>query len=303
MQQHSKKNSRIQQPPKHVAIIGLGLLGGSLGKCLKEKFPDTQVLGYARRRETIDEAMSDQVIDFGSTDPAEVLPAAEISIVCLPVNVVLDFVKENAQLWSRGTIVTDVGSVKQRIVDDLTPVLYKHGVHFIGSHPMAGSEKTGIENASSSLYKNATVFVTPSSVKHHPSVEHVSNFWRAAGAFPVTVSPQEHDHLVAGSSHLIHLLAAAGVNVALQEDKSQLAAASGFRDFSRIASASPDIWTQIFRQNKDELCKVLEQYRTLLEQLQENLENGKWDKLHNFLSKARKKRHQWYDNWRKMREK
>ena len=269
---------------------------------LKEKYPDIQVFGYARRQETIDHAISEKIIDCGSTDPAEVLPNAELSIVCLPVKVVLDFVKEHAHLWARGTIVTDVGSVKKLIVEDLTPVLYRRGVHFIGSHPMAGSEKTGIENAAPDLYNGAAVFVTPSSVKHHPSVEHVSNFWRAVGAHPVTIAPREHDHLVAGSSHLIHLLAAAGVNVALQEDKSHLAASTGFRDFSRIAAASPDIWTQIFRQNQDELYTVLEQYRTILEELQDNIKNGHWDNIHNFLNKARQKRNQWYDNWRNVRD-
>ncbi|MFW6414189.1 MAG: prephenate dehydrogenase [Verrucomicrobiota bacterium] len=289
--------------PRSVGIVGLGLLGGSLGQCLKARFPDIRVLGYARRRESIDTALRCNAIDYGSTDAKNIVGDADLLVLCLPVDVLIDFVREHIDSWRSASLVTDVGSVKNDIVRDLTPLFGERNIDFIGSHPMAGSEKSGIENAFPLLYDKAPVFVTPTAERiASQKVEEVVAFWRAVGGKPVILEPAEHDRLVAGTSHLIHLLAAVAVDVVLEDDQSKLAAGTGFRDFSRIAAGSPDVWTQIFRQNRSALLDVMTLYREELDKFQDFLLAEDWDKVRNILSEARKKRIEWYDNWCAVRE-
>lgn len=284
--------------PRSVAIVGLGLLGGSLGQCLKKRFPHVKVLGYARRQTSIDTALACCAVDHGSTDADEILREADLSVLCLPVEVLIDFVKEHLSAWRPGSLVTDVGSVKREIVETLSPLLKEKNVDFIGSHPMAGSEKSGIENAFPSLYDKAPVFVTPADgVTAGEKTEEVVSFWRNVGAIPFVLHPSEHDRLVAGTSHLVHLLAAVAVEVVLRDEQSKVAAGTGFRDFSRIAAGSPDVWSQIFRQNRAALLDALSDYRKELDTFHDLLVNEDWEKIRDFLDQARRKRTEWYDGW------
>ncbi len=286
---------------KTIAIIGLGLLGGSLGLALKRRYPSLRIIGWARRQETIDEAIRTGAIDAGSPDPAGVLPEADFSILCVPLQATLDFASANAHLWHPGALVTDVGSVRKPIIEALRPQLAAHGVSFVGSHPMAGSHHSGIEHADAGLYNGAMVFVTGTPEDNPADIDLVENFWRCLGAIPFRIDSEEHDALTARTSHALHLVAAAAVRAYLCREKSALATGGAFRDFSRIAGSSPDMWVNISQFNRDNLATALRELEEEIAQVRHLIENGEWDNLHDYLDTAREQREAWFADWSRRR--
>jgi prephenate dehydrogenase len=284
-----------------VAIAGLGLLGASLGLRLRQCVPGMRILGYARREASVQAAIERGMIDSGSTDPADVLPEADLTILCIPVNAIIHFARANAHLWRPGAVVTDVGSVKGEIVDGVRPVLNERGVHFIGSHPMAGSEKAGLEYAKADLYDGAVVFVTPVAGDDPAVCDSVVRLWDMAGARTRRIKPGEHDALVARTSHLLHLLAGVAVEIGLAPDDALLATAGGFRDFTRIASSSPDMWSQIFELNRTEVLAAIDDFGGELDRLRGLIVAADWDELKVYLSTARDHRDQWLAEWQQAR--
>ena len=284
-----------------IAIIGLGLLGGSLGLALKRRHPSVRILGWARRQETIEEAIRTGAIDAGSADPAAVLPQADFSILCVPLQATLDFAAANAHLWRPGSLVTDVGSVRTPIVQALRPQLAAHGIIFIGSHPMAGSHHAGIEHADANLYTGATVFITGTPDDKPDDISTVEEFWRGLGTIPFRIDSEEHDALTARTSHALHLVAAAAVRTYLNRGKSALATGGAFRDFSRIAGSSPDMWVNISQFNRHNLADALRELEEEIAQVRHLVENGEWDNLHRYLDIAREQRETWFAEWSRRR--
>lgn len=284
-----------------IAIVGLGLLGGSLGLALKRRHPSVRIIGWARRQETVDEAIRTGAIDSGSADPAAVLPLADFTILCVPLQATLDFSSAHAHLWRPGSLVTDVGSVRTPIVQALRPQLAAHGISFVGSHPMAGSHHSGIEHADACLYTGAVVFITGTPEDKPADIKIVEAFWRGLGAIPSCIDSQEHDALTARTSHALHLVAAAAVRAYLSREKSALATGGAFRDFSRIAGSSPDMWVNISQFNRDNLTAALRELEEEIAQVRHLIENEEWDCLHHYLDIAREQREAWFADWSRRR--
>lgn len=285
-----------------MALIGLGLMGGSLGLGIKRRRPDLRVLGQARRAETIQDAKAEGMIDDGSVFPADVLAEADLTILCIPIEATIDFAVENAGLWRPGTIVTDVGSVKGAIVDGARPPLQACGVHFIGSHPMAGTEKSSLHNAKADLYDGAVVFLSEVAADNSSALDTVGAFWESLGMEPHRMSPGPHDMLVARTSHVLHLLSFAAARAYLADPgKSVLATGGGFRDFTRIAASSPDMWTQIFRYNSGNILAALQEFQGEIDSLRDMLCDGNWDEMWGRLAESRDCRSAWFDQWQQRR--
>ena len=286
-----------------VAIVGLGLMGASLGLCLRTHCPDVRILGYARREESIREALDRDMIDFGSTDPAEILPDADITVLCVPIQTTVDFARANAHLWRAGSVVTDIGSIKTAIIEGARPHLSGHGVHFVGSHPMAGTENSGLASAEHELYAGGVVFITESPDDCPDAVRLVCKFWEAIGMEPHRLLPEPHDMLVARTSHVLHLLSFAAARAYIGGDISHLATGSGFRDFTRIAASSPDMWTEIFQMNRDNVLAALDEFMQEIDYLRTTLTDGAWSELWDYLAASRQSRRNWYAQWQRRREK
>jgi prephenate dehydrogenase len=248
-----------------VAIVGVGLLGGSLGLALKRKKIALSVVGLGRNKFRLNRAMAKKAIDAFYLSPnwKQGLLDVDCVIVCTPVRDIVPFVKKIIPWLPKGSIITDVGSTKESIVNQIDVYLKKRNneVCFIGSHPMAGSEQTGIESAKPDLFKQAVCIVTPSKYTTIPAIDKISRLWRLVGSRVIFLSPPDHDRYVAAISHLPHLIAASLVNaVATLNKKDNLLihlAAGGFKDTTRIASSSPEIWRDICIENRDSILEVI----------------------------------------------
>lgn len=290
---------------KTLAVVGLGLMGGSLALAVRQRMPDVRIAGWARREEAIQQALKSGMIHMGSTDPEEVLPEADFTVLCLPLDATVQFARDHAGVWREGVVVTDVGSVKTRIVEEVSPCLEEQGIAFVGSHPMAGSERFGLKNATADLYENAAVMVTPSvheqDEPQSAAVTRTKAFWEAVGCRVFFFSADEHDKMVAGTSHAVHLLAGMAVNAFLSEPGSSQAAGGGFRDFTRIASSSPQMWTRISEYNDDRILRALDCFSAQLQQVRAYITNGQWQDLENYLNAGRARRERWLEEWNKTR--
>lgn len=278
-----------------IVVAGLGLLGGSLAGALKTRFPKgPRVLAWARRQASIDEARARGWIDYGSTDPAGVLREADLTVLCIPPVPTVAFACRQAALWREGSLVTDVGSVKAEIVRGVRPVLANRGVAFIGSHPMAGSEQTGIAHADPDLFAGATVFLTPLPEDDPEQIAAVENFWTRVGGQSAVIEAERHDAVTARTSHVLHLLAAGLVQALLESDPMvEQAAAGAFRDMTRVASSSADMWTQISRQNTGNILDALDEVQREATHLKTLILAERWRELQQYLREAGDRRREW----------
>ncbi|MGB8356649.1 MAG: prephenate dehydrogenase/arogenate dehydrogenase family protein [Chthoniobacteraceae bacterium] len=249
-----------------LAIIGPGLLGGSIALAIRERNPEVHTSIWARRQEMVDEVLEKKIADFASTDLEAVTAGAGMIIFCVPVEVMAPLAEKIAASVSPDTLITDVGSVKGPVVESLAPIFAGHA-RFVGSHPMAGSEQTGIGAARADLFDGAVCIVTPVEDSAEKDVEAVRQFWMLLGGQPRLLSPAEHDEVIALVSHLPHLIAATLVNLVCAQNANSLNySGSGFRDTTRVASGSPEMWTGIFGCNRGQLKKSV---HAMIEKLQE----------------------------------
>ncbi len=287
--------------PQTVAIVGIGMLGGSLGLALKALPGAPRVLGWARREESVREALDRGMIDDGSTAAADILPQADLTVLCLPVVRSVAFAVENAELWRAGAVVTDVGSTKRDLVRELTPVLAETGAAFVGSHPMAGSEKSGLAHSRAELYRNAVVFVTPGEGTPADAARLVTAFWSRLGSIPHRIAPGAHDALVARTSHALHIVAAAAARAVLRNPEAVYGTAGGFRDFTRIASSSTEMWAEICQANRDEILTALNEIESEIAVARRALEAGDNDAVAGFLRSGCETRNRWLADWRRLK--
>jgi prephenate dehydrogenase len=233
-----------------LAIVGVGLLGGSLGLAAKARGLVRHVVGVGRDPAKRATALELGAIDEAHAEIADAIPSADLVVVCTPVDLIARHVLEIAEFAKPGCIVTDVGSTKNEIVQSLANRLPPR-IAFVGSHPMAGSEKKGPAHAVADLFVNRATILTPTAESDPTAVERLKRFWEGVGSRVVTMSPGEHDRAVANVSHLPHAVAAA---LAGAVDPAFLGiSAGGFRDTTRIAAAAPAIWEPIFRTNREEM--------------------------------------------------
>ncbi|MDB5289421.1 MAG: prephenate dehydrogenase [Phycisphaerales bacterium] len=255
--------------PQRISILGVGLLGGSIGLAARSRLKGCKVVGYGHKRATLDAAIGLGAIDEGYEDLSRAVRGADLVILCTPVGLFRRLLGEMAPLLSAGTLVTDVGSTKRSIVEAAGKLL-PAGVHFVGSHPMAGSEKRGVEFARADLYEGALCILTPTERTDAGALKSMESFWGMLGMRTCRVSPEEHDRRLAEVSHLPHALAAA--LVMMQEEGSTALAGKGFHDMTRIAGGDAGLWRDILMDNRDNVRASIRALRERLDGLDALLE-------------------------------
>jgi prephenate dehydrogenase len=274
---------------KKITIIGVGLIGGSIGLAIKKRKLAREVVGVFRRESTLRKALRRKAVDKAAMSIESGVKGADLIIVTSPVHSIPNIIKMAAKYAKRGAIITDAGSTKAWIVSSVEKDLARsRGVHFVGSHPMAGSEHAGVEFARANLFEKAPCIVTSYAATDRVSLKRVTRFWRSLGAIVKVMSPASHDKSVSLISHLPHIVAfgLAG-SVPLRELQY---AAEGFKDTTRIASSDPELWADIFLTNKREILKAGRLFESYYKNILKAISKGDHKKTVNFLKRAKSKR-------------
>lgn len=279
-----------------ITLVGVGLLGGSLGMALRKRRLATSVVGFVRRPASVVECEGLGAVDLATLDLPRAVEAAELIVLCTPLAQMRPLVKQMLPSVRRGAVVTDVGSVKGSVVRELESLVARAGAHFVGSHPMAGAEKTGVAAARADLFAGAVCVVTPTAKSSPAAVRKVEQLWKAVGCRLLRLKPEAHDTLVSRSSHLPHVVAAQLANLILspQHPKEQgMLCANGFRDTTRIASSSPEMWRDIALANRRNLLSALGGFIAALQKFRRDLKNEDARAVSKFFDQARERRDQW----------
>jgi prephenate dehydrogenase len=262
---------------------------------IKRRKVATRVHAFVRKASSIEKCQSAGAADFATLDMEKAVQDADLVVLCTPLSQMVELAARMRGHLKAGALVTDVGSVKGSVVQELEPLIRRSRATFIGSHPMAGSEKTGLEFAQADLFDNAVCVITPSPQTPAEAVCAVQDFWKSVGCRPIKMSPEAHDDLVSRSSHLPHVVAAELANYVLSpaHPKEQaLVCANGFRDTTRIASGSPEMWRDIALANRKNLSRVLGVFIEDLQEFQLALDRGDAGTVEEFFMKARQRREQ-----------
>jgi cyclohexadieny/prephenate dehydrogenase len=270
-----------------LSILGPGLLGGSIGLAARHRKVAKRVVMWARRPEAADEAYKLGAADEATNDLAKVVADADLVILAVPIGAMRALADQIRPILPNGCVVTDVGSVKYPIVTALTDAL-NGKARFVGSHPMAGSEQSGIEAARRDLFDNAVCIVTPREDTDKAALQMVYDFWKSIGCSVKTLAPLEHDEIVARVSHLPHVVAAAVVNVVCDGGAHPLNfVGPGFKDFTRIAGGPFDMWTEICLENRVEIGRALDQLIEELVKVRAAVQNSDVVELRAMLKRAK----------------
>jgi prephenate dehydrogenase len=275
----------VTAPFSRLAVIGLGLLGGSVALAARRGGLAGRIVAAGRRRAPLEQALADGVVDE-IADIAAAVRGADLVVLGTPVGSMARVLEQAAPHLSPGTLVTDVGSVKAVLADRLAGVV-PAGVHYVGAHPMAGSHLRGVEHARSDLFDGACCVVTPMDSSDRQAVLRIVAFWRGLGARVTERDPVQHDVEVAWVSHAPHALAFAFAHaMAHAPESAGELAGSGFRDFTRIAQSDPAMWAEILHENRKALAGPLQTFARSLEELSAALESGDADARDQFLESA-----------------
>ena len=281
---------------RKITIIGVGLLGGSIGLAVKRRKLARQTAGFVRRFASLKDCEKAGAVDFATTDLLAAVWEADLVILCSPLAQMRLLAERMLPALKPGAIVTDVGSVKAGVVHELEPLMSKAGAHFVGSHPMAGAEKTGVSAARADLFNNAVCVVTPTKKTNRAALKNVERFWKALGSRVLELKPEMHDTLVSRSSHLPHVVAATLANLVLHPAQPKLQSAlcaNGFRDTTRIASGSPEMWRDIALANRKNLAKSLNSFVAELQKFQRVVKKGDAAAIASFFETAKQRRDDW----------
>ena len=287
-------NEESKSRPQEALIVGLGLLGGSLGLALRAA--GWRVRALVRRPEHARAAVASGVADEAGAAPAEVARDAGLAVLCLPLSALEPVYRDLAGFLARQAVVTDVGSVKAPVVPRLDAIARTHGHRFVGAHPMAGAEKTGMDWARADLYQDAGVALCPGATADGEAVRQVTRVWEQAGAQCLVIGARLHDEIVSRTSHLPHLTAACLVHAALADTpgaEAALLSAGGFRDSTRIAAGPADMWTEILEENRAPVLSALRAMERELAAVARHLETDDRAGLHAYLAAARARRAEW----------
>lgn len=279
-----------------ISIIGVGLLGGSLGLAVRQRGLAREVAGYVRREVTARECETVGVLDYATTDLSAAVSGADLVVLCTPLAQMRPLVTLMLPALKRGALVTDVGSVKAEVVRELEPLVRRAGAQFLGAHPMAGSEKTGVLASRADLYDGAVCVLTPTRRTPSAPLRRLERFWRALGSRVVRLDPAEHDRVVSRASHLPHVLAASLVRVVLDPRApaaQSLLCATGFRDTTRIASGSPEMWRDIVLANRKNVVRGIDRLQAELQHYKQLLQTGDPAALQEFYATAKSRRDAW----------
>lgn len=269
---------------KKITIIGLGLIGGSLALAIKEKKLAKEITGVSRRKSTIDRAIKNKIVDFATLDLKSGVKDSDLVIISTPVLKIAEIAKSIAPFLRKGAILTDAGSTKRCVVKDIEKAKLKD-IYFVGSHPIAGSEKSGIKYADKDLFKRACCILTKTKNTDPKAVAMLKKFWGGLGMRVVIMPPDTHDRLLSRISHLPH---AVSVSLANSAGKDGLKfAAGGFKDTTRIASGEPELWKDIFFTNRDNLIKDIKILKKELLKIETALKSNNSRAILKLLSRAK----------------
>ncbi|QDS90606.1 prephenate dehydrogenase [Rosistilla ulvae] len=259
--------------PRRIAVIGVGLLGGSVALAAKRRWPDATLVGSSRKPETRQTMLDLQVVDHAFADAIQCVADCDLIIIAAPVGHIARLLPEIADASDHGAIITDVGSTKQEIVAaaEAHPAA---ALRFVGSHPIAGSERTGVENASVDLFQGKLSITTPTDQTDPIRHDRVKQFWREIGCRVISMSPADHDLALASASHMPHI-ASAALALALPQKFAHLTG-SGFRDATRIAAGDPLMWRQIVEANAPAVLAQLQQYESAIGQFRGAIASQDW---------------------------
>lgn len=281
----------------NVLIIGLGLLGTSLAMALKEQ-KQYRILAHTRRKEIVEWAVNEGIIENESLNSLdELLSKADVIVIALPIPATVEFLQKNADKIKPSCVVTDIGSTKKSFMEAAEKFLAARNIAYVGSHPMAGTEKSGPFNAFKTLYDNADVFLCSDDFeKNSDFVEKIADMWQSIGCQTVKISAASHDKLVAKTSHVAHILASAlTVSVLDYGNKSDNfhGCASGFRDTSRTASSDPVMWREIVELNRDAVLEALDKFEFEYGKFRVAIENNNFDAFQREFARGRSLRAEW----------
>ena len=270
-----------------LTIVGVGLIGGSIGLAAKRRKVAGRVLGAGRRQASLNQALALGAIDESFLDLAAAVHQADVAVFCAPVDQIAEQIIAWAPGCTSGTLLTDAGSTKAEIVRSVEGRLPR-GVAFVGSHPLAGSEKRGPEYANGDLFQDRLTIVTQTPATDPSALARTTAFWQALGSRVQVMHPEDHDRALALTSHLPHLVAAALAGILPPE--LQPLTASGFRDTTRVAAGDPTLWTGVFAQNRLAVLDALDRLEVRLSQFREALIVQNWTAVGELLAGAKKVR-------------
>ena len=278
---------------KRVTIVGVGLMGGSLGMAIKKHKLAKEVVGLSHRQSSLMQALKVKAIDIAETDIQKGVRNSDLIVMATPVESIIKLLTSITPYIKRGAIVTDVGSAKTEIVEYAEKTLQQPNL-FIGSHPLVGSEKKGVEHSNVDLFSGGRCIVTPTENSHRGATEKIKKLWTKVGATVSIMSAQEHDEILSYTSHLPHILAFSLMETVPQEHLQY--ASGGLRDTTRIASSSAQMWNDICMSNAKNIIKTLDQYVGNLSELRHAIVESDRKKLMEHFSKAQKKRDEFIKN-------
>ncbi len=278
---------------RQLAVVGVGLLGGSVAKAARQGGLARRIVGIGRDTGRLQPALDDGTLDVAVTDLDAGVRDADFVLLAAPVLAIEGLLERVWRAAPPGAVVTDVGSTKRNIVRAAERLATTRPLAFVGSHPLAGSEQAGYRVARLDLFRGATVIVTPTEATELAALKTTTEFWEALGARVSSLDPETHDRTVAAISHLPHLIACALVDGAARVEPAALEfAARGFRDTTRIAAGDPDMWTEIFLANRDALTATVEAFRNALGELQQVIDGGRADAVRAVLARIKATRDQ-----------
>lgn len=279
-----------------LVIFGVGLIGGSFAMALRQADFARKIVGFGRSMENMSAALGTYVIDEIGMDPAAAVKDADLVVLAVPVGQMGDIMASIAPHLASHTVVTDMGSTKQDVVALARQYLPRHLSRFVPGHPIAGAERSGVKAAREDLFRERNVVLTPIAETDPAAKELIASLWQGCGAKVSEMSPEQHDALFAAVSHLPHVLAFALVDhIAQQANAEQLFgfAASGFRDFTRIAASSSEMWRDICLANRDALLVQFTGYQQELAHIKALLENNDATGLEAIFARASEARRNW----------
>lgn len=273
-----------------VTIAGLGMIGGSIAKALRDKLNFSDITAIDTDEQALYAALKEGIISVGLTAPDSSIHASDAVFICTPVSQTIRCINELSSFVRDDCIFTDTSSTKEEIMRFINEMT--HPPCFIGGHPMAGTEKSGYANSYAHLFENAYYVLTPCASSPPEAIKALSDIIEGIGAIPVIMTAKEHDEATGGISHLPHVIAAALVNLIRDLDsgsgKMQTLAAGGFRDITRIASSNPGMWKNIVLSNKSHILGLIERYKGMLKDFETMLHDGNSEGIFGFFDSARR---------------
>jgi prephenate dehydrogenase len=281
---------------RKIAILGVGLLGGSIGLAARKNRVADEIAGFVRREKNVRDCEKFGATDLATTDLLAAVSNADLIILCTPLAQMVALAKQFLPALKRDAIVTDVGSVKAEVVREIEYIVQKSGAYFVGSHPMAGAEKTGVAAARENLFENIVCVLTPTKKTNSVALKKLEQFWKSLGSRVLKMDAAQHDLFVSRTSHLPHVVAATLANLVLNPANPKLQSqlcANGFRDTTRIASGSPEMWRDIALANRKNLANSVDKFISELKIFQNALKKNDVRAIENFFANAKSRRDFW----------